>query len=431
MSKVCSECKETKDISLYYKGRKQCKECCKYKYKYKCIHGKTKYQCRECGGSAYCIHDKIKSTCRICGGSAYCIHDIQKATCRECGGSAFCIHDIQKGKCRECGGGSYCIHDIQKSQCRECGGSAFCIHDIQKIYCRECGGSAYCIHDKIKKQCRECGGSQICIHDKIKAICRECGGSAFCIHDIQKTHCRECGGSAFCIHGKTKSQCRECGGSAYCIHDKIKHSCIICNPECACTNCKSVLVDKKTNCYPLCQACFCNEYPDHEKSTLYKIKERYLRDELRLRFPENNINMIFDKAVDGGCSKKRPDVLIDLLLYSIIIECDENQHKNYECENKRTMQLFEDLGNRPLILIRFNPDSYTEDLGSSTENKKKIKGCFKPLTKIEDIHKKKFYEINKKEWKRRVDILEEIIRENMSEDIPKKEVKEIKLFYDE
>jgi hypothetical protein len=133
--------------------------------------------------------------------------------------------------------------------------------------------------------------------------------------------------------------------------------------------------------------------------------------------------MIFDKAVDGGCSKKRPDVLIDLLLYSIIIECDENQHKNYECENKRKMQLFEDLGNRPLIIIRFNPDSYTE-------NNNKVEGCFIPLTKIEDIHKKKFYELNEEEWKRRLDILEEVIRKNMYENIPEKEVEEIKLFYD-
>ena len=125
----------------------------------------------------------------------------------------------------------------------------------------------------------------------------------------------------------------------------------------------------------------------------------------------------------GGCSKKRPDVLIDLLLYSIIIECDEEQHKNYECENKRTMQLFEDLGERPLILIRFNPDSYVE-------NKKKIKGCFTPLTKIEDIHKKKFYDLNEEEWKRRVDILEEVIRGKIKEEIPEKEVEELKLFYD-
>jgi hypothetical protein len=140
--------------------------------------------------------------------------------------------------------------------------------------------------------------------------------------------------------------------------------------------------------------------------------------------------MIFDKAVDGGCSKKRPDILIDLLLYSIIIECDEGQHKNYECENKRTMQLFEDLGNRPLILIRFNPDRYTGDLGSSPENNNKVEGCFIPLTKIEDIHKKKFYDINEEEWKRRIDILEEVIRGKMRDDIPEKEIEEIKLFYD-
>lgn len=158
------------------------------------------------------------------------------------------------------------------------------------------------------------------------------------------------------------------------------------------------------------------------RSSLYKIKERYLRDELRLRFLDNDINMIFDKAVDGGCSRRRPDVLIDLILYSIIIECDEGQHKNYECENKRTMQLFEDLGERPLIMIRFNPDNYTE-------KDKKIKGCFTPLTTIEDIHKKKFYDINKQEWERRVDILEEVIKSKISLEIPEKEIDEIKLFY--
>ena len=348
-TKVCSYCNETKDISLYHKGRNQCKEC--YKNKRKCSHGKTKAECRECEGSAFCSHNNFKTICRECKGSQVCIHDKVKAECKECKGSAFCSHNIRKNICRQC------------------------------------------------------KGSKICEHDKIKTECRECGGSRFCIHDIRKF------------------ACRECNGSLICLHDKRKNVCVICNPNCACIECKSIFADKRTSCYPLCQACFCNKYPHHEKSTLYKIKERYLRDELRVRFPENDINMIFDKAVDGGCSKKRPDVLIDLLLYSIIIECDERQHKNYECENKRTMQLFEDLGERPLIMIRFNPDDYID-------KDKKIEGCFKPLTKIEDIHKKKFYELNKKEWKRRVDILEEVIREKLREDIPEKEVEEIKLFYD-
>ena len=284
---------------------------------------------------------------------------------------------------------------------------------------------------KGSNQCKKCKSNKTkCEHNRIKRQCRDCNGGAFCEHDIRRSRCRECKGVSFCEHDIIRNECRQCKGSYICEHDKRKNKCVICYPSCACQQCKSVIINKSTQFYPLCQACFCNKYPDHEKSTLYKIKERYLRDELRLRFPENDINMIFDKAVDGGCSKKRPDVLIDLLLYSIIIECDERQHKNYECENKRTMQLFEDLGERPLIMIRFNPDSYTEEHGPSGENKKKIEGCFKPLTKIEDIHKKKFYELNKKEWKRRIDILEEVIREKIREDIPEKEVEEIKLFYD-
>ncbi len=326
--------------------------------------------------------------------------------------------------CKECSENKRkCVHGVRKERCKDCGGKELCIHDKRKEICILCNGSQICFHDKIKSQCKECGGNKICSHNKRKDYCIYCNGSQICEHDIQKAKCKECKGIQICEHSKIKSQCKECRGSQICSHNIQKNKCIICNPNCACKECKRVLVDKRSKNYPLCQACFCNSYPDHEKSTLYKIKERYLRDELRVRFPDKDINMIFDKAVDGGCSKKRPDVLIDLLLYSIIIECDENQHKNYECENKRTMQLFEDLGNRPLLIIRFNPDNYIE-------NNKKVEGCFKPLTTIEDIYKRRFYDLNKEEWKRRVDVLEEVIRDKIREDIPEKEVEEIKLFYD-
>ncbi len=346
-------------------------------------------------------------------------------TCNQCN-SSLPLESFYKrhNQCKLCTKNKRkCIHNKFKAYCKECGGSQICSHNIIKAQCRDCGGSAFCEHNIKRSTCRECGDSAFCEHNIQKAQCRDCGGSAFCEHDIRRSRCRECGGSAFCMHNMRNDYCRECGGSAFCMHNIQKSQCIICTPKNACIECKSVYVNKTTYCYPLCQACFCNKYPDNEKSTLYKIKERYLRDELRLRFPDKNINMIFDKAVDGGCSKKRPDILIDLLLYSIIIECDEEQHKNYECENKRTMQLFEDLGNRPLIMIRFNPDSYVE-------NDKKVEGCFKPLIKIEDIHKKKFYDINEKEWERRLDILEEVIRGKIKEEIPEKEVEEIKLFYD-
>ena len=88
------------------------------------------------------------------------------------------------------------------------------------------------------------------------------------------------------------------------------------------------------------------------------------------------------------------------------------------------MQLFEDLGSRPLVLIRFNPDTYVD------ENEEKVQSCFLPMTKVEDMHKKRFYDINESEWTRRVNILENVIQGFLSLDtFPAKELTEIKLFY--
>jgi hypothetical protein len=60
----------------------------------------------------------------------------------------------------------------------------------------------------------------------------------------------------------------------------------------------------------------------------------------------------------GGCSSRRPDWYIDLLTHALIVECDEDAHHNYSCENKRTMELFQDFGGRPTVFLRFNPDQY-------------------------------------------------------------------------
>jgi hypothetical protein len=45
----------------------------------------------------------------------------------------------------------------------------------------------------------------------------------------------------------------------------------------------------------------------------------------------------------------------------IIIEVDENGHNNEEycaCENKRIMEISQDLSHKPIVFIRFNPDKY-------------------------------------------------------------------------
>lgn len=84
--------------------------------------------------------------------------------------------------------------------------------------------------------------------------------------------------------------------------------------------------------------------------------------------------MIFDQQVIDGCSRRRPDVRMDFGTHVVIVECDEYQHKGYNCENKRMMEIFQDCGNRPIIFLRFNPDSYEN-------NGIKYKSCFQIANK--------------------------------------------------
>jgi len=357
----------------------------------KCIHGKDPYVCKPCGGKGICIHDKIKSLCKQCGGKGLCPHGRPKSRCKPCGGKGLCQHGRIKSRCKPCGGHEICEHNKQRSRCATCGGNELCKHKILRTFCKECGGGSLCIHLKVRSKCRECKGNSICLHDKLKTLCIECGGGSLCDHKIERSNC------------------------------------VTCNPKIACTECKFVRTYKKSQYYPYCQACYCVKYPDCPKSSNFKLKERILRDKLREYFPEECIEMFFDQRVDGGCSGRKPDVLIDMLTFSIVIECDEFQHKAYdtECENKRMMQLFEDLGSRPLVMIRFNPDAYVND------EDEKVGTCFKPLTTGEDANRRRFYDIQEEEWEYRCQVLKGVIVNYLEEDgFPLQEITVIKLFYD-
>ena len=49
---------------------------------------------------------------------------------------------------------------------------------------------------------------------------------------------------------------------------------------------------------------------------------------------------------------------IPLDTHILVVEIDENNHSNYstEDEEKRIIELTEDAGDKPLVLVRFNPD---------------------------------------------------------------------------
>jgi hypothetical protein len=124
-----------------------------------------------------------------------------------------------------------------------------------------------------------------------------------------------------------------------------------------------------------CAYCYANLFPDSPIIKNFKTKERKVVDFIRNIFP--NYDWKFDIIVKDGCSKRRPDIYLDFGNFIIIIEVDENQHIKYDCtcENRRVMEISQDVNHRPVVFIRFNPDKYYD------KNNKKIPSCFSVIKK--------------------------------------------------
>jgi hypothetical protein len=83
-----------------------------------------------------------------------------------------------------------------------------------------------------------------------------------------------------------------------------------------------------------CLTCFIQKCPDEPVARNYKTKEKATTDFLLSHF--TNLTLMIDRHVYDGCSKRRPDVFIDMGTHIIIIEIDENAHRGYDttCDNK-------------------------------------------------------------------------------------------------
>ena len=330
-----------------------------------------------------------------------------------------CQHGKRKYRCKECGGSEICQHKKRKTRCIECGGSEICQHDKRKEQCIQCNGSQICIHKKQKHTCIECGGSEICEHRNRKTRCIECGGSEICEHRNRKTRCKLCCGSEICEHKKRKTRCRDCGGSQYCCHDKNKDFCKICDGKYLCNSfwCETARNPKYEG---YCMPCFVNNPENQNKPTMrnYKTKEKEVVDRITQTFI--NFTWIADKKVQDGCSRRRPDLLLDMGSHIIIVEVDENKHTEYDCscENKRLMELSQDLQHRPIVFIRFNPDDYTNQEGIL------VKSCWK----LNRLGVMQIIKTKQNEWATRIETLQQEIQ-YWIDNPTKKTIEIIELFY--
>ena len=169
-----------------------------------------------------------------------------------------------------------------------------------------------------------------------------------------------------------------------------------------------------------CFYCYVNMFPDKPTSRNYKTKEYSVVDFVKTTY--HDLSWKSDKKVENGCSRRRPDLLLDLGYQIIIVEIDERQHIDYDCscENKRLMELSKDLGHTSIIFIRFNPDSYL----NKGEN---ISSCW-------GLDKKGICRIKnnkKEEWESRLSSLKlQIDYWLFPTNITDKTIEVIELFYD-
>jgi hypothetical protein len=204
----------------------------------------------------------------------------------------------------------------------------------------------------------------------------------------------------------------------YCSKHKEELMIDVSNKYPKCKSCNIVRGTKKYNNH--CLRCCMYLFPEISIIKNYKTKEKTVTDFIIDNF--SNFTWEIDKRVKNGCSYKRPDLLVDLGYQVIIIEIDEYKHNTYECscENKRIMELYTDLGNRPVIFIRFNPDSYI--------NKQtiKIKSCWKISNKNGIL-----LIDNKESWNERLQVLKNHIEYWCNPDnITNKSIEVIQLYYD-
>jgi hypothetical protein len=224
-----------------------------------------------------------------------------------------------------------------------------------------------------------------------------------------------------CIHSDCKKQpTYNTEGETkalYCSTHKLDEMVDVKHNSCKTYLC-SIRIQAKYDGY--CLFCYMNMFPDKPVSRNYKTKEYSVVEYVKSKYPA--LTWIADKIIHGGCSKRRPDLLLDLGYQIVIVEVDENQHIDYDCscENKRIMELSQDLGHRPIVFIRFNPDDYDKN-GSN------ITSCWGLNKKGICVVKKS----KKDEWVHRLQVLEEHINYWINPlNITDKTIETIQLFYD-
>jgi len=216
--------------------------------------------------------------------------------------------------------------------------------------------------------------------------------------------CQDCHQLAFANTPKGKvTHCIQHGGGKRCLGSVGCKECPL-----------GFSVDKgKRDVYDgRCVRCFCASFPDDPRAERARssvhVREHATTDELKKHFPD--YNWVFDKTFShrtflvSVSTRFRPDARITQGERVIIIEIDEQSHRGYLCakEREREESFVRQNRNRTVVMIRFNPDEYTDYKGVRHPS------CFTNATKdtqVTHLHPKR-----KADWDTRIRELVNTVR---------------------
>jgi hypothetical protein len=177
---------------------------------------------------------------------------------------------------------------------------------------------------------------------------------------------------------RPNSKCKLCDEKAiyginltalHCEIHKDKKDTNLCERECESCNLNFIL-----NEYNLCEFC----------DPIIIEKAKFVKQNTLMKYLDSKdlkgdfTDIVIDK---GECGKERPDRVFDFDDKIIILECDENQHKerNCVCEQTRMINISQSFGGIPIYFLRWNPDKY--------KSKNKEETMIKRYTTLENLIK--------------------------------------------
>ncbi len=382
----CKDCK-TKDM-IDVVNTKKCKGCDKKRPNFN-FPGKEAEYCKDCSTEG--MVDVNNKQCLFNGCIVAPYFNLQDEK-----GGVYCNKHAPEG-----------YVDVCNKKCIKCNKKrpSYNILGLQPQYCKDC--KTYNMVDVNNKKC----SFEDCMTIPSFNLSGEKSGIYCSIHapdgyvNVHILKCLDC---------DTSPSYNEPGNKVgiYCAAHAKPNMINVKNPVCKlCT-----LFQVRPNMYEhLCYTCYIGTHPDEPIARNFLVKEKHIVDFIKELYP--NFGWEYNQFINS-CAHYRPDLLVYIKNYVIIIEIDEFQHKqkNYvECEAKRINDILYELA-QPLIVLRINPDSYKD------EKKNIQKGMF-----IKDKNNKCI--VNNSIWNEQKELIKSTLH-NIINNKPDQLLTEIKLFFD-